>query len=334
MICWTHNHAWADSRNTYNCLGGTCCIQEPDFSGCFVLSTECFWLSLKLWGAEGAQSIAEGVQHLTALGTGDQNLAGASFFMGTLRKMASLFPCSGAGLTPSCAHATAWLFAVEEKQGMTRRTPWAPLCSGLPLPCHQMGGVQWSTTSANKPQPISLVCHELLLSSPAACVSARCMNMLSACQEGGLVMEHPGVGGFPSKRWGRKMADPWDVSAQSSVPLYGCTVPSFAALKASSCTHFIRTCNRPGRRTKECSDVHDKNFIGQQLVCLFISWMMKPCAKYVCDLKQVLINIHAVSCTNILLSLQSCTPSTVLYMPYSICIRTLSFIVILYMLLL
>lgn len=73
--------------------------------------------------AENLGSIAEGAQDLTALGTVGQTLGGDSFFLGTLRKMVSLFPCSGADLTPFCAHAAAWLFAVEENQGMTSRAP-------------------------------------------------------------------------------------------------------------------------------------------------------------------------------------------------------------------
>ena len=101
------------------------------------------------WGdselAEDAQSIAEDAQHSRALGTMDQTLGDASLFLGTLRRMVSLFPCcGGASLTTCCARAAAWLFAVEQNQNLTRRVPGAPLCSGLLLQCHQVGGVWWS----------------------------------------------------------------------------------------------------------------------------------------------------------------------------------------------
>ena len=91
-------------------------------------STEHSWLSLKPWGAEDlaedVQSIAEDAQHLTALGTVDQTLGDVNLFLATLRKMVSLFPCCpGAALSPFCAHAAAWLFAAEEKQGLMRRAP-------------------------------------------------------------------------------------------------------------------------------------------------------------------------------------------------------------------
>lgn len=120
-----------------------------------VLCVKKYWALLALtetlgsWGGseftEDAQTIAEDAQHLTALGTVDQTLSDAHLFLGTLRKMVSLFPCCpGAALTPFCARIVACLFAVEGKQSLTRRPSWAPLCSELLLRCHHVSVVQWS----------------------------------------------------------------------------------------------------------------------------------------------------------------------------------------------
>lgn len=132
-----------------------------------VLCVKRCWVFLALtetlgsWGgselAEDVQSIAEDAQHLRALGTVEQTLGDAILSLGASRKMVSLFLCYlGAGLTFFCAHAASWQFAVEENQSLTRSTPWAPLCSGLPLQCHQLVLCSDLLLSASKPQPISL----------------------------------------------------------------------------------------------------------------------------------------------------------------------------------
>lgn len=129
--------------------------------------------------AEDVQSIAEDAQHLRALGTVDQTLGDAILSLGSSWKMISLLPCClGAALTFFCAHAAAWLFAVEENQNLTRSVPWAPLCSGLPLQCHQLMLCSDVLLSASEPQPISLFSCGLLLRNPTTCVSVLCMNML------------------------------------------------------------------------------------------------------------------------------------------------------------
>lgn len=141
-----------------------------------VLCVKRYWVFLALtetlgsWGgsefAEDVQSIAEDAQHLRALGTVDQILGGAILSLGISRKMVSLFPCClGAALT-FCAHAAAWLFAVEEMQNLTRSILWAPLCSGLPLQCHQLVLCSDLLLSASEPKPISLFSRGLLLRSP------------------------------------------------------------------------------------------------------------------------------------------------------------------------
>lgn len=111
-------------------------------------STEHSWLSLKPWGAEQAQlaedlqSIAEDSQHSTALQTVTQTLGDANLFLETLRKLGFSFSM----LSRGSFNTLPWpcyclLFAVEEKQSLMKRPLWAPLCSGLPLCCRQIGGV-------------------------------------------------------------------------------------------------------------------------------------------------------------------------------------------------
>lgn len=92
--------------------------------------------------AEDLQSIAEDSQHLTALWTVTQILSDASLFLGTFRKPGFSFSM----LSRGSFNTLPWqcyclLFAVKEKQSLMRRHLWAPLCSGLPLCCHQIGGV-------------------------------------------------------------------------------------------------------------------------------------------------------------------------------------------------
>lgn len=126
-----------------------------------VLCVKKYWALLSLtetlgsWGgselAEDVQSVAEDAQHLPGLGAVNQTLGDANLFLGTLRKMISLFPCCpGAALTPFCAHDVAWLFAVEGNQSLMRRAPWAPLCWGLQLQCHQVRVVQWSASFCHR----------------------------------------------------------------------------------------------------------------------------------------------------------------------------------------
>lgn len=173
-----------------------------------VLFVKRYWVFLALtetlgtWGgselAGDVQSVVEDAQHLRTLGTLDQTLGDAILSLGASRKMVSPFPCYlGAALTFFCAHAAAWLFAVEENQNLTRSTPWAPLYS-VSTAVSSAGAVQrsapfcqWALCSLvgcswGAPQPVSVSC--------------------AAGQAGGLVKEHPDVGAFPPEEWQRKAA--------------------------------------------------------------------------------------------------------------------------------
>lgn len=160
----------------------------------------------------------------------DQNLGDTNLFLGTLRKMVSLFPCcSEAALTSS-----AWLFAVEEKQPDKKS-----LCA------------QSSSCSVIR----SVLCSDLL---PSACdyqpISLSVMSCTWGVPQPMSGYEHacciPGMwtGGFPPKIWQRKVTNLWAIPAQSSDRPYICTVLSFTAGSTSLYTHFIWACNSTGEK--------------------------------------------------------------------------------------
>lgn len=192
-----------------------------------VLCVKKYWALLSLtetlgsWGgselAEDVQSVAEDAQHLPGLGAVNQTLGDANLFLGTLRKMISLFPCCpGAALTPFWAHDVAWLFAVEGKQP-DEKGPMSP--SALRAPAAVSSGQCCAVICSLLPPSPSPSAWSVMSYSWAAprpvSVSVLCTNMPAPYQEGGLVTDHPDVGCFPPKAWQRKATDVWAVTAKA-----------------------------------------------------------------------------------------------------------------------
>lgn len=177
------------------------------------------------------------------------NIGWCQSLPGNLKKNGFTFPMLSrssfnALLCPCCCLAVC----CGGKTEPDKKSPTSP--SVLRAPAAVSSGRWCAVIFCVLPASPSLVHHELLLISPTACVSVPCTIMTDAYQEGGLVMDNPDLGGFLTKTWQTKTADPWAVPAQSYVPLYVYTVLSFTACNAGLYTHFIWTCNSTRERDK------------------------------------------------------------------------------------
>lgn len=187
-------------------------IQEPDFSGCFVWrSTRYSWLSLKPWGAEEAQSrgCTEHCRRCSAFkssGNCGPNFGWCHSLPGILMKndfTSPMLPGSSFNilLCPCCSLAVC----CGGKPEPDKKCPMGPSVLRAPTAVSSADVVQWCAPFCQWAPAHQLVL--LWAASEEPHNLCQCpVHEHAVDQAGGLVMEHPDVGGFPPKAWQRKAA--------------------------------------------------------------------------------------------------------------------------------
>lgn len=213
MICWTHKHAWADRRNTYNCPRGRHFIQEPDFSGCFVWrGTEYSWLSLnsgklrRLWACRWCTEHCRRCSAFKSSGNCGPNFGWCHSLPGSLKKNGFTFPMvSGSSfnilLCPCCSLAVC----CGGKPEPDKEYSMSPSGLRAPTAVSTAGAVQWSAPFCQWAPVHQLVLLWAASEEPHSLCQCS-VHKHAVDQAGGLVMEHPDVGGFPPEAWQRRAA--------------------------------------------------------------------------------------------------------------------------------